>query len=464
MQGVVSGLLQDAITYPWAGEVATAFVTECKAFAPSAGYEASLCDDVSSRYSTPTATSSGYFGLRAGALCSALQQCSNIPSTCRLTAGSANVNASSLDLCSAEGVAGGTALKDVVTVAGELTVELHLTCAAIMRNMPYLWHPNLRAAESAQADCFVKSVRKNHISSANGALLLLLLPWLLAGAPAGRCLADADCSVDMQCNTSNTTRVLRCAAGLDTATSYGLCVAKPPPPLVVTPCERCSSCITAIKGVVDAANASASQPAATLAADFYAWCSAQNAYALTSCRAVQTSISSSFNGNLARRAGALCMRLGECASSVAADSACKITTGGGNATSGNATSGNSTPGNSTSGNATVVTAALTGKLDVCTVEGVSTGAQVQGTFTGTGGFVVCCWCVGPGGVGVTLCQDAWKRIRRPHRHTHRSKTEHTMRSSIIRSCRRNPAEFTWQGLILAQCDCCCRHASWSLRA
>jgi hypothetical protein len=120
MQGVISGLLQEPTTYPWAGDVATAFVTDCKAFAPSAGYAASLCDDVSSRYITPTAASSGYFGLRAGALCSALEQCSNLPSTCRLTSGTASVNASSLDLCSAEGVVGGTALKDVVNVAGEL--------------------------------------------------------------------------------------------------------------------------------------------------------------------------------------------------------------------------------------------------------------------------------------------------------------------------------------------------------
>jgi hypothetical protein len=31
-----------------------------------------------------------------------------------------------------------------------------------------------------------------------------------------------------------------------------------------------------------------------------------------------------------------------------------------------------------------VAAALTGQLDVCTVEGVLTGTQVQGTYTGTG--------------------------------------------------------------------------------
>ncbi|KAF6254423.1 hypothetical protein COO60DRAFT_1665172 [Scenedesmus sp. NREL 46B-D3] len=285
-------------------EVAAAFSKACAA---TNKYSAPACE--SARVGIANSFR-GNAGRRAGSICrllgdcnparlstdcSALQQCSNLQSDCRLKAEAIGVDTSSLDLCSVEGVDGGTALKDVVTVAG---------------------------------------------------------------VPAGRCLTDADCSADMQCNTGNTTRVLRCSAGLDTAMSYGLCVAKPPPPALVTPCERCSSCITAIKSVVDAANASSSQSAGSLAAGFSAWCSAQNTYPLTSCRAVQTSISDSFNGNLARRAGALCTRLGECSSSVAADSACRIVTGG---------------------NAT-----LTGQLDACTVEGVSTGVQVQGTFTGTG--------------------------------------------------------------------------------
>ena len=187
----------------------------------------------------------------------------------------------------------------------------------------------------------------------------------------------------MQCNTGSSSRVLRCSGGLDTATSYGLCVTKPPPPPAVTSCARCASCITAIKGAVDAANASSSASSSTLAASFYEWCSAQNTYALTSCRTVQSSISSSYNGSLAKRAGALCTRLGECSSSLAADSACRITTGGNAANAATAADATNATGG---GNATSVAsaAALTGQLDVCTVEGVSTGTQVQGTFNGTG--------------------------------------------------------------------------------
>lgn len=132
MQGVVSGLLQDAATtYPAAYDIGVALVAECKALAPSAGYAAALCDDLATRYITPTATSSGYFGLRAGALCSALQQCSNLPGDCKLKADAINVNASSLDLCTAEGVVGGATLKDVTTAAGELgwaSAGIH-TCA-----------------------------------------------------------------------------------------------------------------------------------------------------------------------------------------------------------------------------------------------------------------------------------------------------------------------------------------------
>lgn len=114
--------------YPSAADIGTDFVAACK----SAGYQAAdadtgPCNDIKSRYIANTATSSGYFGLRAGALCNALQQCSNLPADCKLA--SANTNASTLDLCTAEGVAaGGTNLKDVATTAGE---PCCITCQAV---------------------------------------------------------------------------------------------------------------------------------------------------------------------------------------------------------------------------------------------------------------------------------------------------------------------------------------------
>jgi hypothetical protein len=131
MQGLVSGLVQSAAAYPAAYDIGSTFVTDCKAFAPSAGFAAALCDDLASRHITPAPTSSGCFGLRAGALCSALQQCPNLPTDCKLRADAINVNASSLDLCTAEGVIGGTALKDVTTAAGESWARAVLVCTCI---------------------------------------------------------------------------------------------------------------------------------------------------------------------------------------------------------------------------------------------------------------------------------------------------------------------------------------------
>jgi hypothetical protein len=64
-----------------------------------------------------------FFALRAGALCTAMQRCINVPQTCvlKMLVGTANISAA-LDMCSAEGVAGGTQLPRVLTTAGEDTV------------------------------------------------------------------------------------------------------------------------------------------------------------------------------------------------------------------------------------------------------------------------------------------------------------------------------------------------------
>lgn len=155
----------------------------------------------------------------------------------------------------------------------------------------------------------------------------------------------------MQCDTTNTTQVLRCSGGLDTSFTYGRCIPKPPPPPVVAPCQRCSHCLSAARLLVSTTfNASTATPT-KLSTDFYNWCSGRG-YALASCRAVQTAITSSMNGNLARRAGALCQRLEDCP----ADASCALSVAG---------AGNKT-------------AAVSGRLDTCTLEGVSGGQQVAG--------------------------------------------------------------------------------------
>jgi hypothetical protein len=178
----------------------------------------------------------------------------------------------------------------------------------------------------------------------------------LSADPPGLCLDDTVCArEDKQCDIMNKTQVLRCSGGIDSSNTYGRCIPQPPPPPVVTPCERCSRCLAAARLLVASTfNASTATPT-TLSTDFYSWCSGRG-YALASCRAVQTAITSSMKGNLARRAGALCQRLEDCAASVALDASCALSVAG--------------VGNNT--------APVAGRLDMCTVEGVSAGQQVAG--------------------------------------------------------------------------------------
>jgi hypothetical protein len=156
----------------------------------------------------------------------------------------------------------------------------------------------------------------------------------------------------------NKTQVLRCAGGLDTSTTYGCCIPKPPPPPTLTQCERCSRCLTAAGTFVSSTFNSSTATSAKLGSDFYTWCSRQG-YPLASCLSLQTAIAGSYMGNLARRAGALCQRLQDCPAAVAADAGCGL----------------SMAAAGSSGNATRL---VTGRLDLCSVEGVGGGQQVAG--------------------------------------------------------------------------------------
>jgi hypothetical protein len=92
----------------------------CALLAPVAGYDASTaCGFIASSYITSLG-SSGYFGLRPGALCATLGQCASLPADTllRSTGGAPLQNITgALDACSAEGIAGGTALSGVTTAA-----------------------------------------------------------------------------------------------------------------------------------------------------------------------------------------------------------------------------------------------------------------------------------------------------------------------------------------------------------
>jgi hypothetical protein len=193
-----------------------------------------------------------------------------------------------------------------------------------------------------------------------GCVISAVLACLLAHAdPPGLCLNDTICAKDGgQCDTMNKTQVLRCSGGLDTSTTYGRCVPKPPPPPTLTQCERCSRCLTAAGAFVSSTFNSSTATSTKLGSDFYTWCSGRG-YPLASCVSLQAAIAGSYMGNLARRAGALCQRLQDCPAAVAADSSCGLSMAAA-ASSGNATR------------------PVTGRLDLCSVEGVTGGQQVAG--------------------------------------------------------------------------------------
>jgi hypothetical protein len=203
-------------------------------------------------------------------------------------------------------------------------------------------------------------------------------------APAPYCLSDTDCAATAQCDTKNTTNFFTCSGGLDSVISYGRCTPKPVAP-TGTAQQLCSLCLDTMRPPVDVAAASASLDAATLAPRFYSACAGAG-YALAACSRVQAAIAVSNGGNLARRAGALCMRLGACSSagySVTANLSAL-------APAAPVVSAPVVADNST--NTTVATPAepavrtITGAADACTIEGIRGGTKVPNTFLLTGGF------------------------------------------------------------------------------
>jgi hypothetical protein len=85
------------------------------------------------------------------------------------------------------------------------------------------------------------------------------------------------------------------------------------------------------------------------------WCAQQPAYSSGRCQSLQEAISKSLNGALGLRAGAVCTRLGQC-----------------NRCDGAVTLGS-----------------VSSPLDMCTLEGVTTGTQLAGIYVGTGTISLC---------------------------------------------------------------------------
>jgi hypothetical protein len=121
------------------------------------------------------------------------------------------------------------------------------------------------------------------------------------------------------------------------------------------PCSTCQACLDSANGDLFASAAfKAAITAVEVRQQFGKWCSGQG-YSTALCARVGERIQGSAEGNLGKRAGAICSLLGSCSGNAAANSC----------------SGSGFTANSTSG-----AAALTGNVDQCTVEGVQGGAEL----------------------------------------------------------------------------------------
>jgi len=123
----------------------------------------------------------------------------------------------------------------------------------------------------------------------------------------------------------------------------------------MTPCEKCTKCIDSAQGVV--AGHAPAATAADIVDSVVIWCAEADRNS-TVCSTLQTAVRDSYLGNLGRRAGAICSRLGECSGPAIADTSCTVSIGG-----------SSLPA---------------AAVDACSVQGIAGGSPVDGIYTGTG--------------------------------------------------------------------------------
>jgi hypothetical protein len=134
------------------------------------------------------------------------------------------------------------------------------------------------------------------------------LPTLPDGTKScERSTADYDCTGDYYCNLDAPKQFYRCTptAGVDTETQLGVCALKPK-----VACETCLRAMQPWVDTVPAIDAIVNTPG-NIGADFSTECKRLR-FAPAVCDRVQQAIASSLEGNLARRAGALCLAMGEC--------------------------------------------------------------------------------------------------------------------------------------------------------
>jgi hypothetical protein len=150
-------------------------------------------------------------------------------------------------------------------------------------------------------------------------------------SPNGTCVFDADCvtssTSDHICSSTVKRKICRCANGLDSCEDLPTCMAPPTAPVqeVLSPCNTCKRCIGWVRDWQAGAGVSGTNDSLTLATRFMAQCTSNfTSNDVAKCRGIAGSVAFSFNGNLAKRAGALCARLGDCTGD-AATSKCNVT-------------------------------------------------------------------------------------------------------------------------------------------
>lgn len=125
-------------------------------------------------------------------------------------------------------------------------------------------------------------------------------------------------------------KICRCFNGLDSCDQLATCQpvpAAPAAPVVDTrtDCEKCRACIAVVsEKVTAAANAQQINDSVSLASTFMQQCMTNFTVGnVFLCKGISNAIATSYRGNLAKRAGALCTRLGQC-SGDAATAKCNI--------------------------------------------------------------------------------------------------------------------------------------------
>lgn len=108
-------------------------------------------------------------------------------------------------------------------------------------------------------------------------------------------------------------------------------------------CATCQRCLNNISALIDSQQ---NTPSANVSDAFVTWCLASNRSS-ASCSTGAAAIQKSYAANFGRRAGAVCVQLGECSSSLPSN--CTLTAGSGS-----------------------------GTFSDCTVNGLSSGNQVSG--------------------------------------------------------------------------------------